>query len=894
MPRISPVQGTPLSEVPEKAGAKLGVSGAMRVWKRWLKSQGIAPARFQQQAWDAHVQGQSGLISAPTGSGKTIAALGGPILAALASQSADVAKSQEQAQEKRGTASRPRASKAETPGFRLLWITPLRALASDTRERITRPVQELLPDWKVALRTGDASAQDKRLSQTGDAQMLITTPESLAILLSHERSLEHFSGLQSVVVDEWHELLPSKRGVLLQLNLARLRALAPDMQIWGLSATIGNLDQALQVLVRERPKAQMTIVEDTRAKPFHLHSILPPANTRLPWAGHLGLANLGEVSKLVLSTGTSILFTNTRSQAELWFSALNSIWPETAQTLAIHHSSLDLQVRQGVENGLREGKLRCVVATSSLDLGVDFPAVDRVIQVGGARSVSRTVQRAGRARHRPGAAVHLDGVATQAMDLCEFAATRELAQQRIYESRMPLALSLDVLSQHVMSMALAGGFDSHALLQEVKTSAAFEAITLAQWEAVLAFLIRGSDSLAAYPQYERLKRGADNRYEPANQVVTRRHRMSIGTIVTQSAFSVRYLRGARVGSIEEAFIARLQPGDIFNFAGRSLEFVRVEGTTAWVRRSSSIGTHTPSWAGTLLTMSLRVGERMQVLLAEAAEARPGLPHRAMTPELRHLMPLIELQQQRSHVPGIDELLIEHVGGARGKSSTARGVKNAPGFYIYPFAGRVVHEGLALLLSTRLAKLQSNTFSWTTNEVGFMLQPQIPVDESRLDWPELLSTARLEEDLQEAVNFGELARKRFKAIAQIAGLVTSRIPGSRVSSRQLQVSAGLLFDVLSKYDPEHILLGEARREALEQELHLPTLREILKRLSQLERVHTRPVKHTPFSFGLWAESFRGQISNETWTERVKRAALQVDAEPSNLSASKVSASRSKAA
>lgn len=894
---MSPLPAKPISARQAKPGTKLGAPGAKRVWKLWLKSQGITPALFQQQAWDAHVQGQSGLISAPTGSGKTIAALGGPILAALACQSAEAASksiAKLGGHEKSGTTSRSKAQKAEASGFRLLWITPLRALASDTRERISGPVQELLPDWRVALRTGDASAKDRRLSQTGDAQMLITTPESLAILLSHERSLEHFSGLQSVVIDEWHELLPSKRGVLLQLNLARLRALAPDMQIWGLSATIGNLDQALQVLVRERPEAQMAIVEDKRAKPFHLHSILPPANTRLPWAGHLGLANLGEVAKLVLSTGTSILFTNTRSQAELWYSALSSIWPEAAETLAIHHSSLDMEVRQGVENGLRGGKLRCVVATSSLDLGVDFPAVDRVIQVGGARSVSRTVQRAGRARHRPGAAVHLDGVATQAMDLCEFAATRELAQQRIYESRKPLALSLDVLSQHVMSMALAGGFDSNALLQEVKTSAAFEAITLAQWEAVLAFLLRGSDSLGAYPEYERLKHGSDNRYVPANQVVTRRHRMSIGTIVTQSAFSVRYLRGARVGSIEEAFIARLQPGDIFNFAGRSLEFVRIEGTTAWVRRSSSIGTQTPSWAGTLLTMSLRVGERMQALLAQAVHSKPGIAHRPMTPELRHLMPLIELQQQRSHVPDISELLIEHVGGKRSKSAAPRGSNQTPGFYIYPFAGRVVHEGLALLLATRLAKLQSNTFSWTTNEVGFMLQPQIPVDESRLDWAELLSTERLEEDLQEAVNFGELARKRFKAIAQIAGLVTNRVPGSRVSNRQLQVSAGLLFDVLSKYDPEHMLLREARQEALDQELHLPTLREILKRITQLERVHTRPLKHTPFSFGLWAESFRGQISNESWTERVKRAALQVDEEPSKLSAGKASASKSRSA
>ncbi|WP_051237263.1 ligase-associated DNA damage response DEXH box helicase [Ottowia thiooxydans] len=846
---------------------------ARRAWRTWLSTQGISAARFQQQAWDAHARGQSGLISAPTGSGKTLAALGGPIIAAMASG----------AQEEK-----------KEPGFRMLWITPLRALASDTRERITKPVQDLLPAWRVALRTGDASAKDKRLSQTGGAQLLITTPESLAILLSHERSVEQFSGVQSVVVDEWHELLPSKRGVLLQLNLARLRVLAPEMQIWGLSATIGNLDQALQVLVRERSEAQMVIIEDTRPKPFHLHSILPAANMRLPWAGHLGLANLGEVAKLVLSTSTSIIFTNTRSQAELWFTALSSIWPEHADTLAVHHSSLDHHVRQGVEDGLRSGQLRCVVATSSLDLGVDFPAVDRVIQIGGARSVARTVQRAGRAKHRPGAAIHIDGVATQAMDLCEFAATRELAQQRVYESRTPLTLCFDVLSQHVMSMALSGGFEAEALMEEVKSSAAFEAMTMEQWNAVIDFLTRGSNSLVAYPQYERLKLGTEGRYAAANQVVTRRHRMGIGTIVTQSAISVRYLRGTRLGSIEENFIARLQPGDVFNFAGRSLQFVRVEGTTAWVRRSASIGTHTPAWAGSLMAMSLRVGERMQGLMAQTVRDGDDANHRIQTPELRHLLPLIQLQQQRSRVPQETQLLIEHVGGGQSKASARRSAAKVPGLFVYPFAGRVVHEGLALLLATRLATLGSNTFFWTCNEIGFMLQPQLPIDESSFNWTELLSPQGLQTDLQEAVNFSELARKRFKEIAQIAGLVTARIPGSRVPNRQLQVSAGLLFDVLSKYDPDHILLLEARQEALNQELHLPTLREILGRITQLERVQTWPQKHTPFSFGLWAESFRGQISNETWTEKVKRAAAQMEDDAAPASQGKNMISRRKAA
>ncbi len=836
---------------------------AKKQWANWLAQQSMTPAVFQKQAWKAFEDGKSGLISAPTGSGKTLAALGGPIMAALADESRTDSKSS---------------------GFQVLWITPLRALASDTRERLTQPVRALLPHWDIAVRTGETSARDKRLSETAGAQLLITTPESLAIILSHERSRTQFHQLRCVVVDEWHDLMPSKHGVLLQLNLARLRALAPDLQVWGLSATIGNLDHAANVLVREREDEQVMVIQDQRHKSFQLHSVLPPASTRLPWAGHLGLSNLGEVAKLVLDTSTSIVFTNTRAQAELWFTALNAIWPEAPDTLAIHHGSLDQAVRLGVEDKLRQGLLRCVVATSSLDLGVDFPAVDRVIQIGGARSVARTVQRAGRAKHRPGAAVHIDAVATQAMDLCEFAATRQLGQQRIYENRSSLTLSFDVLSQHLMSQALAGGFDAPTLYNEVRTTDAFEHLQDSQWNDVLNFLMHGSASLAGYPQYERLRRDADGRYVPANPTVIRRHRLGIGTIVSQSAMQVKFLRGARLGTVEEAFIARLAPEDTFNFAGRSLRLVRVDNGTAWVRKSNVTGTHTPSWTGSLLNMSGQLGETMQALLAQAGHAlgetsgttsMRDKQAKSLTPELRHLSGILQLQQQRSHIPEVRQLLIEQVGAQRVNARNTHHGVGEP-LFVYPFAGRIVHEGLALLVATRLANLQANTFSWTCNEIGFMLLAHNPIDIHQVPWERIFSVKNLAHDLQAAVNFAELARKRFKEIAQIAGLVSTRAPGSRTSNRQLQVSAGLLYDVLLKYDPEHILLKQARQEALGQELHLPTLQESLLKIAAKERLLVQPVKHTPFSFGLWAESFRAQLSNESWSARVKRLAVQNDA------------------
>lgn len=821
-------------------------------WRDWLAAQGIQPARFQQAAWKAFEDGHSGLIAAPTGSGKTLAAIGGPLLHAMALA---------------GTATEPRAQR----GVRILWITPLRALASDTTSHLLRPVQALLPHWRTAMRTGDASAKDRAAAQKGLAQLLVTTPESLALLLSTEMGSASFHTLHAVIVDEWHELLPSKRGVLLQLNLARLRRLAPAVQVWGLSATIGNLQEALQVLVRERSAAHTTIVQDTRRKAFDLKTLLPPESVRLPWAGHLGLANIGQVLQQVLATQSCIIFTNTRAQAELWFTALSSIWPLDMDTLAIHHGSLDQAMRLRVEDGLRQQRMRCVVATSSLDLGVDFPAVDLVMQVGGAHSVARLVQRAGRAKHRPGVPVHITTVATQAMDLCEFAATRELAQAQQYENRPPLRLCLDVLSQHAMSMSLAGGFAGEELIQEVRSTAAFADVQEVQWQAVLDFLQHGGQALDSYPQYRRLTRDEAQRYVPLDAKVARRHRMAIGTIAEQSLVKVQFLRGARLGSVEEAFISKLSPGDVFNFAGRSLELFRVENLTAWVRKSSKPGTRTPAWTGGFLPFSNPVGQRMKALLA-AAHHTPDAPQ---VPEMVHLQPLIALQATRSHVPRQAELLVEIIATAPARSRKAREASAGVAWFIYPFTGRVVHEGLALLLAHRLAQQQANTFSWACNHMGLMLVPAVAVDAQALDWPALLSPEHLPRDLAAAVNFSEIARRRFREIAQIAGLLNARIPGMSFNTRQLQVSAGLLFDVLSKYDPEHVLLQAARREAMEQDLHLPDLQALLEQLSTQTVLLKTPAKHTPFSFGLWAESMRGQLSNESWTDRIRRMAQKME-------------------
>ncbi len=358
---------------------------AMARLRAWFGTQGWRPLRFQQEVWRRYLAGESGLLHTPTGSGKTLAAFGGPLLEALAALPDNAP-----AVQKRSTRSRRR----ETP-LKVLWITPLRALATDTVRALREPLQALGLDWEVGARTGDASSRDKRLAREGKLDVLVTTPESLALLLSYPDTAPRLGQLRAVIVDEWHELLGSKRGVLLQLNLARLRGLSPSLRTWGLSATLGNLAQARDALLP--PQTAAAVVAGVKPRAMTLETLLPATGERFPWAGHLGLSQLQRVLQKLMSVSTSLLFTNTRSQAELWHQALQSVWPEAPETLGLHHGSLDPGLRLAAETGLRDGTLRCVVATSSLDLGVDFPAVDQVLQVGSPKGVA-TLAATGRPR----------------------------------------------------------------------------------------------------------------------------------------------------------------------------------------------------------------------------------------------------------------------------------------------------------------------------------------------------------------------------------------------------------------------------------------------------------------------------------------------------------------
>jgi ATP-dependent helicase Lhr and Lhr-like helicase len=746
-----------------------------------------------------------------------------------------------------------RTQKKTTRELGVLWITPLKALATDTVRALREPIEALGLDWQVGLRTGDASARDKRLARAGKLDVLVTTPESLSLLLSYPDTALKLSALRCVIVDEWHELLGNKRGVLLQLALARLRALAPAMRLWGLSATLGNVEEARDVLLPHAPDSP--IVSGVAPRSMKLETLLPEAGERFPWAGHLGLSQLPRVLRKLMAVRTSLVFTNTRAQAELWFQALGAVWPENTTTLALHHGSLDPKLRALAEAGLRDGSLRCVVATSSLDLGVDFPAVDQVLQIGSPKGVARLMQRAGRAKHRPGESGHVVCVPSHALELVEYAAARRAIARGAIEARHPPRLSLDVLAQHCVSCALGGGFDGAGLLAEVRGTHAFAGLDESIWQAVLDFIVQGGQALSSYPDFHKVVRDTDGIYRVEDRRVALRHRLSIGTITSDGSVNVKFLRGGGLGSVEEGFVGRLRRGDRFQFAGRTLELVRLEDMTAYVRIAKAGQGSVPKWMGGRMPLSSELGGEVEAVF--------GGDHQE--PELRAIAPLLALQLRLSSLPTAGVLLAESIQARAGHH-----------LFLYPFAGRQVHEGLASLLSMRWGRLNANTFSFAANDYGLVLSPANAVEIDAAGLRELLAPEGLLEDLRASLNLGELARRQFREIARVAGLLSPSLPGRAPrSQRQLQASSGLLYDVLQRFDPGHLLLAQAEREVFSAQLEVSRLQATLADCAGRDVVLHRLKSLTPLSFPLWAESMRGQLSTEDWKTRVQRAAAKLE-------------------
>ncbi len=813
---------------------------SIAVLRAWCTTRGWEPFPFQEEVWRACAAGESGLVHAPTGTGKTLAAWLG-------------ATARSRCIDQLGLAP-PAAS------LRVLWITPLRALATDTVAALEQPLNDfhdwLGRRWRVGLRTGDTSAADRKRLRENWPETLVTTPESLSILLSLEDAHDIFASLDTVIVDEWHELLATKRGVQTELALARLRGLRPDLVTWGLSATLANLEEAVSALMGPARAAAARVVQARVPRRLDIDTLIPAPMERFPWAGHMGLRLLPQVVAAIDAATTTLVFTNTRSQAERWFEAIQSARPDWKKLLALHHGSVDRDLRTRAEQGLKQGRLKCVVATSSLDLGVDFGPVDQVLQVGSPKGIARLLQRAGRSGHAPGATGRLVCVPTHALELVECAAARTAAEAGRVEPRRPLISPLDCLAQHIVTVACSGGFREADLLAEVRSTHAYATLDDAAWQWAITFAAHGGPALAAYPDYARII-DRFGRWYVASKAIARKHRMSIGTITADATVEIKWLRGGRLGTVEESFIARLSEGDRFLFAGKPLILFRFDGLTAYVKRArGSAALQVPRWNGGRMPLSTLLSSAVLDLVRAAGDGDAT----AIPAEARAVLPLLQTQATWSCLPNHDTLLIEQWQGRDGHHT-----------FIFPFTGRLVHEGLAALVAWRIASRRPTTLTFAATDWGFELSGREPLAYDERTWRQLFSPANLLEDLLACLNGTEMARRHFREIARVAGLVS----GAGRTGRQTQASAGLLYDVLLEHDGDNMLLAQARREVLEQQFEFQRLHEALDTIGTQEIRLVKTPRISPLAFPIWAAFVQSRLTTQGWLERITAMATELE-------------------
>ena len=891
------------------------MSEALAPIEAWFTQQGWTPMAFQRQCWRAYLAGESGLLQVPTGSGKTYAAVMGPIAELLAAEqqptqqpqppgsaaseamhaSANASGYEQDAQkteyqcervlpalpepvapqgvELQNAEIKPRrrARRTTTPsrGLRLLVITPLRALSRDLALAIEQPIAAMGWPLRVAIRNGDTSTHERSKQLRTPPEILITTPESLSVLLANAKAPELFAQLQAVVLDEWHELMGSKRGSQTELCLSWLRRHRPMLRTWAISATIGNLDEAARAALGLSTTPRIITADIQRATA--IRSLLPDTIDGFPWGGHLGLRMYEELVAGLEPGVSTLLFTNTRNQAERWHQCLRFACPEMEDGLALHHSAIDRAEREAIEARVKAGELRWVVCTSSLDLGVDFQPVERVVQIGSAKNLARLLQRAGRSAHCPGGTSQVLFIPTNALELLEVSAMRRGLENGLVEHRRPPQLPLDVLLQHLTSLACGAGFQPEEELATVRQCWSFRHLTDAQWQWCLDFLEHGGQCLSAYPRYRKLVRCRLHDDEPAapaepwrfrvlDKTIARLHRFNIGTITADRSVTVRFVRGAVIGHVEEAFIGRLKPGDVFFFAGRQLEFVRLREMTAQVKATSKKSSTVPAWAGGQMALSDLLSSHLRQEVDRCARALDG-EARLDTPELQALEPLLLRQANLSGLPRSDQLLVELCRSREGSH-----------LFVYPFEGRFVHEGIGFLWAWRLARQRASTITVSVNDYGFeLLAPKTYPFEELLDLhgDDLLDLSNLESDLQQALNFSELCRRRFRAIAQVSGLISQAMPGQNKTGGQLQISAALLFDVFQKHEPGSLLLEQAQREVLEEQLEAQRLQAALERMASCTWRVERIARPGPLAFPLLVERLNSRLSNESLLDRVQR-------------------------
>ena len=759
----------------------------------WFNHRGWAPHAHQLAMLEAAARGENALLVAPTGGGKTLAGFL-PTLVDLAE--------------------RPR------PGLHTLYISPLKALAVDIHRNLETPIAELRLPIRAETRTGDTPQAKRERQRKSPPQILMTTPESLALMLSYTDAANIFAGCKTIIIDELHAIVGTKRGDLLSLGMARLRKLAPRARAVGLSATVADppaLAAYLSISGKPGP-SDVTIVRGRDGAPPVVETLV--TRERMPWAGHMAVHAMAEVYERIKTVKTAIVFVNTRAQAELCFQGL---WRFNADNLpiGIHHGSLEIEQRRKVEAAMSRGELRAVVATSSLDLGIDWGAVDLVVQVGAPKGASRLIQRIGRANHRldePSRALLVPG---NRFEYLECRAATDAVAEKSFDADPAVAGGLDVLAQHILGMACSAPFTADGLYAEVTTAAPYALLARRDFDDALRFVSTGGYALGNYERFRRLKLDeATGEYALASRDAMRQYRMNIGTIVEATTLKVRLGRGKVLGEVEEYFANGLVPGDTFIFSGRLLRFVELRDTEVIAADGGTGDPKVPAYAGGRMPLTTHLAERVRDMLADPT-AWVGMP-----PDVREWL---ELQRWASVLPDPHGLLVE---------SFPRGDREYT--VAYCFEGRNAHQTLGMLLTRRMERMGLKPLGFVATDYVLGIWSLSPV--TRADLGELFAEDMLGDDLEAWMEDSSLLKRTFRNVAVIAGLIERNHPGEkRKSGRQVTFSSDLIYEVLKRHEPDHILLRATRADAARGLTDVRRVADLLKRakdritLKRLERV-----------------------------------------------------------
>ncbi len=791
----------------------------------WMLQNKMQPFSFQEKTWERYCNGYSGMVIAPTGFGKTYSVFLGVLIDFM---------------------NNPGTYK---PGLKLVWVTPLRSLSKDLARAMQEAVNGIGLDWVVEVRNGDTDAKTKQRQTRNMPDVLLLTPESLHLLLAQKSRTAFFKNLQCIVADEWHELLSTKRGVMVELALGFLKSQYKSLKTWGITATIGNVDQAMDVLLAHQSKTIKIVAKEK--KQIKILPVYPDEVEVLPWAGHLGGKLADKVAEIILKSGSVIVFTNTRNQSEMWYQLLLDVYPDFAGQLALHHSSIDGNIRQWIEEALSQGKLKAVVATSSLDLGVDFKPVDTIIQIGSSKGVARLIQRAGRSGHSPYEVSTIYFVPTHSLELVEVAALKEAVKTHTVEAREPLFLTYDVLVQFLVTLALGGGFYEKETCKMVKKTFAFTSLTEIEWKWCLTFITLGGSIGKNYEEFHKVMQEKGGLYIVSNRRIAMLHRMNIGVIVSEAMLKVKFVSGGYIGMVEEYFISKIKPGDQFVLAGRVLELVRIKEMTVQVKLGQGKAI-TPSWLGGRLPLTSNLSHFLRQKLAQAS------CEKVRDKELQFLQPLLHRQKEFSHLPQEDEFLVEYIKTREGYH-----------LFMYPFEGRLVHEVMSALIAYRISQLYPVSFSMAMNDYGFELFSDSEIHLTEKQLQQVLSKENLMQDILASINATEMAKRKFRDIGVISGMVIQNVYGKQRNNKSLQSSSGIIFQVLEEHEPESLLLRQAYMEVFNQQLEEPRLRAAFERIEKSKIVYTFSEVFTPLSFPIKADSLRQSLSSEDLATRIQK-------------------------